>query len=199
MGQIIKKDLAVSVDLWKALLEKCEERIAMADNFEIGARWTMIGAYLTFIYVLSLRGPEGFQVEISLLRKHKELRNGLVWIPLVGKLKGDSQPGIFFLRSVPYTGSGIDVLLWRDRLLVIHEMAGREAGPAFCDDQGFLLSSLKVNDSMWDILEELYDKNPVLFPKAIETKAMIRDLIQINRSGRRSSESQATKAKPYQR
>ena len=129
MGQIIKKDLAVSVDLWKALLGKCEERMAMADNFEIGARWTMIGAYLTFIYVLSLRGPEGFQVEISLLRKHKELRNGLVWIPLVGKLKGDSQPGTFLLRSVPYTGSGIDVLLWRDRLLVIHEMAGRQ-----CDE-----------------------------------------------------------------
>ena len=197
MGQIIKRDLAISVDLWKLLLGKCEERMLEAENFEDGARWTMIGAYLTFIYVLSLRGPEGFQVEISLLRKHKELHNGLVWIPLVGKLKGDSQPGVFLLRSVPCTGSGIDVLLWRDRLLVIHENAGREAGPAFCDDQGFLLSSLEVNDSMWELLEELYDVNPVQFPKAIESKEMIRDLIQINRSGRRSSESQATKAKVH--
>ena len=197
MGQIIKKDLAISVDLWKAMLDRCEGRMSQAESFEVGARWTMIGAYLTFIYVLSLRGPEGFQIEISLLRKHKDLRNGLVWIPIVGKLKGDSQPGIFLLRSVPYTGSGIDVLLWRDRLLIVHEAAGRSAGPAFCDDQGFLLSSLEVNDGMWDLLEELYDQNPVLFPKAIEKKSMIRELIQINRSGRRSSESQATKAKVH--
>ena len=116
---------------------------------------------------------------------------------MVGKLKGDSQPGIFLLRSVPYTSTGIDVLMWRDRLLVIHEHAGRDACPAFCDNQGFLLSALEVNDGMWDVLEELYDEDPVQFPIAIETKAMIRELIQINRSGRRSSESQATKAKVH--
>ena len=84
MGQIIKKDLAISVDLWKAMLDRCEGRMSQAESFEVGARWTMIGAYLTFIYVLSLRGPEGFQIEISILHKRKDLRNGLVWIPIVG-------------------------------------------------------------------------------------------------------------------
>ena len=197
MGQVVKKNLAISSQLWKSLLIGCEKRIFEAEQFEDGAKWTMIGAYLTFIYVLSLRGPEGFQIEISLLRKYREIKNGLVWIPLVGKLKGDSQPGIFLLRSVPYTSTGIDVLMWRDRLLVIHEHAGRDACPAFCDNQGFLLSALEVNDGMWDVLEELYDEDPVQFPIAIETKAMIRELIQINRSGRRSSESQATKAKVH--
>ena len=147
--------------------------------------------------MLSLRGPEGFQIEISLLEKHKEMRNGLVWIPLVGKLKGDSQPGIFLLRSVPFTSSGIELLKWRDRLLAVHAYAGRKEGPAICDSQGFLLSTLEVNDSMWDVLEELYDEDSAQFPKAVETKPLIRDLIQINRSGRRTSESQATRMKVH--
>ena len=197
MGQEVRKNVAVSVDLWKLLLDRCDHRIFEADVYEVGERWTIVGAYLTFLYVLSLRGPEGFQIEISLLEKHKEMRNGLVWIPLVGKLKGDSQPGIFLLRSVPFTSSGIDVLKWRDRLLAVHAYAGRKEGPAICDSQRFLLSALEVNDSMWDVLEELYDEDSAQFPKAVETKPLIRDLIQINRSGRRTSESQATRMKVH--
>ena len=45
---------------------------------------------------------------------------------------------------------------------------------------------------MWEVLEELYDENPDDFLQVVENKAMIWDRIQINRSGRRTSESQAT-------
>ena len=81
--------------------------------------------------------------------------------------------------------------------MAIHEYAGRNEGPAICDDQGFVLTALDVNDCMWEVLEELYVDNPDDFPQVVENKSMIRGLIQINRSGRRSSESQATKQRVH--
>ena len=173
MGQEIKKNLALKSDLWIELLKGCESKMFGAEDFETGERWTMVGVYLTLIYVLSLRGPEGFQIEISLLRKYKEIKNGLVWIPLVGKLKGDTNPGIYLLGSVPVTGTGIDIREWRDRLLAVHDYRGRIEGLAICDEKGFLLSSLDVNECMWEVLEELYDKKSEEFPVAVETKEMI--------------------------
>ena len=70
MGQVTKQNLALTVDLWKRMLEGVEERMFDAETFEEAARWTIAGAYLALIYVLSLRGPEGFQIEISLLKKY---------------------------------------------------------------------------------------------------------------------------------
>ena len=83
MGVDVRSNLGVSANLWKRLLY-----IAHAAHFEEKSAWTMAGAYLAFGYVLSLRGPEGFLMEICLLEENKELRDGLVWLPIVGKLKG---------------------------------------------------------------------------------------------------------------
>ena len=79
----------------------CENEARVSTVFGEGAEWIMAGAYLVFIYVLSLRGPEGFMFEINLLREHAKLRNGLVWLPIIGKLKGDSNVRTHFLREVP--------------------------------------------------------------------------------------------------
>ena len=38
-----------------------------------GAAWIMSGVYLAFLFVLSLRGPEGFILEIALLKEHANL------------------------------------------------------------------------------------------------------------------------------
>jgi hypothetical protein len=133
--------------------------------------------------------------EISLLKKHRQLSNGLVRLPILGKLKGDSREETHHLRAVPVTRSGIQVRKWRDMLLRIHEEAHREAGPAICDDEGFLLSSAVMNQHLWEVLEEIYDEpdREVPFPIAIGKRGDIRDLINLSRSPRRSSELRATK------
>jgi len=64
------------------------------------------------------------QFEISLMKKHQALNNGLVWLPIIGKLRGDDNSGVYFLRSVPVTLSGINLLAIRNWLLRIHEEAG---------------------------------------------------------------------------
>ena len=130
-------------------------------------------------------------LEIGQLMRMEELTDGLVWFPMVGKLKGDDFPSTHLLRSVPMTDSGIEVKWWRDALVEVHTRAGRSEGPAICDEKGFLLSHSVVNSHLWDVLEELHDEDPTQFPLAARDQSAIRELIQINRSGRRSAESRA--------
>lgn len=193
MGEDVCLNLALSTDLWKAFLRKCERRAWESTEFNEGARFVTVGAFSCFSLVSSLRGPEGFMFETSLLNQHRELNNGLAWLPIIGKLKGDSKEKTHCLRSVPITGSGINVWRWRDWLVTIHATAGRTSGPAICDGAGHLLTARSVNEVIWDLLEELYDEGEVKFPMAASCKDDIRELIELDRSFCRSSESRATR------
>ena len=109
-------------------------------------------------------------------------------------LKGESVPTLHQLRSVPVTDSGVEIWLWIERLIFTHEQAGRVEGPAICDEEGYLLSFSAMNKLFWEVLEEVFYKDPELFPKDITTVDDIQEKINIYRSLRRSSDSQAIKA-----
>ena len=51
-------------------------------------KWAKAGALFAISYVLSLRGNEGILVDIEGLLQLDTERNGLIAIPLTGKLKG---------------------------------------------------------------------------------------------------------------
>eukprot|EP00980_Cylindrotheca_fusiformis_P026333 scaffold15880_cov158-Cylindrotheca_fusiformis.AAC.3 len=193
MGQDVRPNQALKTELWVKVLEFCRERARAAGSIVEGDGWIMAGAYLAFTYVLSLRGPEGFMFEISLLQEHRALSNGLVWLPIVGRVKGADSVNTYFLRSVPVTDSGIHIQHWRDLLLAVHERAGRMEGPAFCDRDGFLLPTRRMNAYLWEALEDLYDSEAgPLFPRAIRSVEDIQVMIEVDRSPRRSSDSRAT-------
>ena len=40
-------------------------------------------------------------LEISLLKEKIDLQNGLVWLLIIGKLKGDDHVRKYFLRTAP--------------------------------------------------------------------------------------------------
>ena len=139
MGNFLKKDLALEAGLIVAVLNAIDEKVLTAVKAKNPAqrdRWIIAGAYLSISYVLSLRGNEGFMMDIKELLKNRPLKKGLVWIVLSGILKGESVPMLHQLRSVPTTDSGVEVKLWRDRLIFVHEQAGRVEGPATCDKDG---------------------------------------------------------------
>eukprot|EP00980_Cylindrotheca_fusiformis_P027728 scaffold22529_cov73-Cylindrotheca_fusiformis.AAC.2 len=193
MGQDVRPNQALKTELWLLVLEFCREKARGAHSVQEGDAWIMAGAYFAFTYVLSLRGPEGFMFEISLLREHREISNGLVWLPIVGRVKGADAVNTYFLRSVPRTDSGINVLHWRDLLLAVHDRAGRVEGPAFCDREGFLLPTRRMNSFLWEALESIYDTEAAtLFPKAVRSVEDIQVMIEVDRSPRRSSDSRAT-------
>jgi len=195
LGVVVKKNLALHTDLILSVIQKANDRAVMAETYnQVPERnkWTIAGAYLAFSYALALRGNEGFMLDIKQLRDNPDLTNDLVWIVLSGKFKNDATPALHELRSVPITSSGINIKLWRDRLAAIHEEAGREYGPAICDDNGYILSNADMNDRFIDLLESVYEDVPDLFPKMIEERRDIRENINIFRTLRRSSNSRAT-------
>jgi len=116
MGSDVRPNLGVSTLLWHALLVVCRSKSDQAEGFPESSRWIMAGAYFAFGYVLGLRGPEGFLLEIKKLSKNKEHTGGLVWLPLMVILKGDNSTGTHYMRSVPLTDTGVVVALWRDDL-----------------------------------------------------------------------------------
>ena len=141
MGSVVRKNLALDIKLILKVLDVIDEKIALEDeknNSTERDRWVMAGAYIAISFVLSLRGNEGFMMDIKELMKNQLLEKGLVWIILSGIIKGESTPRLHQLRSVPITGSGINIELWRDRLVSVHEEAGRTEGPAICDTEGYL-------------------------------------------------------------
>ena len=190
----MRPNLGVSTRLWVKLLEFCLKKAqsASSEDWEC-AKWIMAGSYFAIGYVLGLRGPEGFMLEIKSMTKNQELHGGLVWYPLVGNLKGlDQSPGVHFMRSVPITNSGINVKHWRDLLIGLHLSAGRAEGPAFCDNDGRLMNYLTMNLMLWEALEGIYDTDSHLFPKVVDEPEKIKDLIGIDRTMRRTSNSRAT-------
>ena len=93
----------------------------------------MADAYLSFSYILSLCGNEGFMIDIKELNNNKKLNKGMVWIILTGKVKDRESPTLHELLSVPVTNLEVNVEQWRDRLLLVHHKTGRRESPAICD------------------------------------------------------------------
>ena len=52
-------------------------------------------------------------------------------------------------------------------------------GPAICDNNGFLLSNVAMNDLFWTILEGLYEEDNEYFPKTESSIEEIRNLTNI--------------------
>ena len=194
MGSVVKKNLALGIKLILKVLDKIDEKMAFEDennNSTERDRWVIAGAYIAISFVLSLRGNEGFMMDIKELMKNQSLEKGLVWIILSGIIKGESTPMLHQLRSVPVTSSGINIELWRDRLIAVHTEAGRTEGPAICDTDGYLMSNTAANELFWTALEEVYWEAPDSFPKDIRSVKDIKTHINIYRSLRRSSNSRA--------
>ena len=191
MGADIRKNVGPSSVIWSRFLSRVSYKIKRSESDQEAAKWTMGGAYFCFSYVCSLRGEEGFLLDIKKLREHGSKAGGLIWLPLVGTVKGDKGTHTYLLRSVPQTDTGINVEAWRYRLLQVHKFFGREDGPAICDDDGFLMRSRDMNEMLWEVMEELYTEDPDLFPKSITSVEDVRTKIQLFRSMRRSSDSQA--------
>ena len=164
MGEVTKSNLALEASLVKKIIDRIDLKVVTAIDTHARNQWCVCGAYLSFSYVLSLRGNEGFMIDIKELIRHFEVKKGLVWIVLSGMVKGQKTPTLHYLQSVPVTGSGINIKRWRDRLVFIHQEASRIEGPAICDDDGFLMSNAAMNDLFWTILEELYVEDKDDFP-----------------------------------
>lgn len=191
MGQLVIQDKAISVELLLTVLEVVDGRVRDAETLDDKAWWVSVGAYLTIGFCLSLRGPEGFMLDLGALRKY--LSKGrddadcpFVTVPLLGRFKGEEHHRQHLLFSSAQTSSGFQPRKWLEALVGVRQQQGRTSGPGMCDAQGYVTAQATMNEAFRSCLEAVKEDTPELFP----TDQEVSDY-DIDRTLRRASDSRA--------
>jgi hypothetical protein len=130
-----------------------------------------VGAYVCVLTAASLRGHEGFYVELAGLRQHLSkgragaIPAGLtitkevilmeevcvnlphVTVALLGHFKGETKVDHHLIAIASVTQSGLEPRWWIKKLVLVCASEGRMNGPAFADEHGQLASSPDYNST----------------------------------------------------
>jgi hypothetical protein len=100
----------MSIPLLVSTLQTIEDKIQSAPTSREVNRWTVVHAFISVTYVVSLRGPEGFLLDLDGLNRHwiEEADSHFI-IALCGKIKGKHNARCHLLPCVPVTGTGLRI------------------------------------------------------------------------------------------
>jgi hypothetical protein len=158
MAQDWRPNKAISVELVILVLELANLRAQEAPSLYDQNRWIVFHAYMTVGYVVSLRGCEGFLLDLlGLNRKFQTGGTKYVVMALLGKIKGESYDWDHLLPCVPVTSSGFDVWASLTWLIEFKKARGHIAGPAISDTNGHVFSHRVMNEELLELLEELLE------------------------------------------
>jgi len=157
----------------------------------------MAGSYFCFAFVLSLRGSEALLVDLAPLISSNATgarnQTKAVFIPLLGKVKGEDHSRHHLLASVHTTSSGIPVKMWQEILVQVASAQGRTSGPAFLDPStGKQDTTGNMTTKLHECLVVVYHRDSHSFPVEITSEASIEERYHAFRSFRRGSVSRAT-------
>jgi len=193
MGRQTKRNIALDYEVLHIILANLEEDIG--NNEDISRhqqRWlSMVGAYLLVVFVLSLRGNEGFMIEAGGLINHlphgKDRGEDLpfVVVPLLGRFKNEDGEKWHLMLSVSITASGFKARYWVERICKILMEENKQSGPAICHPSGRVIKAMEMDDEFHSQLERVQEKRPDLIPANVE----VREDYSVFRSLRRGSTS----------
>jgi len=192
MGQICKPNLALSVPLLKLVLRKLEIKFRNSVTIEDKHLSISILSYVAISYTLSLRGPEGFMIDLQGLLKYRNKTSEYCIITLLGRLKGESHDLTHLIPCTNITDSGIQIRRIVDTLISFKTSQGFTSGPAISNHEGKLLSAKSVDDVLHEILIDLFFQTENLFPLSVDVPEKIRISYQCFRTFRRTSTTRAT-------
>jgi hypothetical protein len=201
IGAIVK-----AIDYIRRDAEACELE---ADANEL---WK-IGAYITVVTAASLRGNEGFFLEIAgLLRHISRGKNGSlpvgditsstlrseeecealphVAVCLLGKFKGRTGFEYHIVNVASSTTSGLEPRWWIEKLLDVCASEGRSHGPAFATPQGRLAASADYDAAFKMYLKMVQASDPELF----QPEDDVDKFFSINRTPRKTAVTRAKRA-----
>lgn len=188
MGQIVKQDLAISIEVMLELINQFTRDIQMAneqDKFNL----VLAATYSVIAFCGSFRGNEVFLVELDGLKRYyeEEKDKDHVIIPLLGRFKGETGERHHLTPLAAVTRSGIQVKSWVEMLLSYHEKIGRNHGPVFCDRWGNPMKSAFMQSIILDALMRLQQRCPHVIPSNVD----VQEEYGISRSFRRGATTHA--------
>ena len=193
MGSDTRKNQAMSSDLFLHLLRQVELRILESESPEEINRWIVFHTYSVVSYVISLRGAEGFMLDLGTFHRYlMEKPEERLIIGLYGKTKGETHDRSHLFPCVNVTSSGVDVRRSVLRLLNLKARSNVQEGPAITDERGVMIDSKAIDDCLHEALKEILNDRPELFPKHIQTEEDIETFYHSYRTYRRTSTSRAT-------
>lgn len=196
MGMIWKPDKAMSLPLLVALLETAEYWRTIEENKHNKHMWSVFVAYVVVSYVLSLRGNEGFLLNIDNTILQWNRNDGrFFYLALFGKIKGEASKRLHLIPCVNVTGSGINVKHIIARVLDEKADLGITKDWMISNHLGIKFESSEFNDILHQILEELFESQKSLFPPFITSKEDIHDSYHCFRTFRKSSDTRAIEVK----
>jgi hypothetical protein len=167
MGQDVRPQLGLSIDVMKEYLIRLESKWLLSIDDQERDLLCAVAAYSALSYASSLRGNEGFLLDLFGLRQHiskgkHDLEDPHVAAPLLGRLKGEDGERYHMLLMASETASGLKIRHWLEQLVLMRERQGRFHGPAFCDDSGEVATMSDYEEIFYDILHEIQDQRPDL-------------------------------------
>lgn len=190
MGQIVRQDLAISVELLLAVVFDLQREA----KGTYGSRLYLLiraAAFCVIAFAGSFRGHEVFLVELDGLLRHledgkRDTRPHVV-VTLLGRFKTETGLHHHLTPLAAVTASGIQVRKWVDLLVALCRKEGRKNGPEFCNHRGEVLSPRVMEGIILDSIQRVKDDRPEL----VGADVNVHEDYGISRSFRRGSNTRA--------
>ena len=195
MGQVIKKDIGISIEVLHEMLHLIKEDLKSTQGLE-KYMLVMTGAFVCICFCGSFQGHEVLLVDLTgLIQYNKKLKSAgktqYVIIPFLGRFKGETGEKYHLTPLAAITKTVIKVQFWVQLLMSIHHLLHRNIGPTFCDRMGIKLSSKDIWQCVSKYLMKIQDARPDL----IGTDVNVQEEYDISRSFRRGATTHAKNQK----
>ena len=193
MGEVVKQDLAISIQVMVALMDLFESAWTQATDAVVKSDLASVALYCMIAFCGSFRGHEVFLVDLFGLLKYEDMRSSdpsmnYCVIPLLGKYKGETGDRYHLTPLAAVTKSGLQLQLWVTRVCEHRRSEGRSHGPVFADRWGQVVNPRLYENIILGKLQILKETRRDLIP---DTVSVYEDY-GISRSFRRGSNTHAT-------
>ena len=211
MGSMSKANHGTSIEVLVKVIDHIRSDAEAAESTLVANELWKLGAYLTTCIAASLRGNEGFMMDLAAMRQHIDKgRNGVaparvtkstilteqaclnlpfVAICLFGKYKGETIYDHHVINVANETKSGVRPRWWFEKLITVCESEGRDSGPAFALPNGRLASSLEYHVAFQSYMLRVQEED-----KMIDPTWDVKTMFGISRTPRKSAQTRLQNA-----
>ena len=196
MPEAKNRDKPLVAEIVAPLLDRIEAELFVPGTESARVReLTMTGAYIAVTFGYSLRGNEGFWVDGPRLMEGLSLganaiKEPHVVVSLMGsRFKGEDGDRMHLISLANVSRLGIRYRVWLERVVRILKEEGKQEGPAFCDEEGYMLSSGAIETVFQPFLSEMQEEER--FRQWLPQGLDVEDNYKCSRSSRRGSEVSA--------